>query len=64
MFTHPKFRTAPIADIRSRLNEDLIVMDERWMADCEREWVRLFDGDPADPYAVGYITPRCGSICR
>lgn len=56
MFTHPKFRVSPIADIRSRLNEDLIVMDERWMADYEREWVRLFNDDQADPYVVGYIT--------
>jgi hypothetical protein len=56
MFTHPKFRTSPIADIRSRLNEDLIVMDEIWMADYEREWVQLFDGNQADPYVVGYVT--------
>ena len=37
MFTHPNFRTSPIAEIGSRLDEDLIVMDERWMAEGERE---------------------------
>jgi hypothetical protein len=56
MFTHPKFRNSPVAELGSRSNEDLIVMDERWMADYEREWIRLFDHGQADPYAVGYIT--------
>lgn len=56
MFTHPKFRASPIADIHSRLNEDLIVMDEKWMTEYERDWVRLFDGEQSNPYGVGYIT--------
>ena len=56
MFKHPNFRTSPIAEIGSRLDEDLIVMDEIWMADYEREWVKQFDGDQAEPYGVGYVT--------
>jgi hypothetical protein len=54
-FTHPQFRRLDIADIP--LNSDLIVMDEKWIADYEREWVQVFNSSSADPYTVRYITP-------
>jgi hypothetical protein len=36
MFTHPNFRTSRIAEIGSQLDEDLIVLDEIWLAEYER----------------------------
>jgi hypothetical protein len=32
-------------------------MEEKWIADYEREWIRVFDGEAsADPYTVGFVT--------
>jgi hypothetical protein len=54
MFTHPQFRQLQIAEIP--LDSDLIIMDEKWIADYEREWIRVFDSNEGDPYSVGYVT--------
>jgi hypothetical protein len=39
------------------LDTDLVVMDEKWMQEYEREWVKQFNGAVATPYEVGYVTP-------
>jgi hypothetical protein len=53
-FTHPQFRRFEIAEIP--LNTDLIIMDERWMADYATEWTKEFAGEAVNPALVGYIT--------
>jgi hypothetical protein len=55
MFTHPLFQKIRVVDIP--LDADLIIMEEKWIADYEREWIRVFDGEgSADPYTVGFVT--------
>ena len=54
MFAHPQFISIPISDVP--LNQDLIIMDEKWIDAYEREWIRTFDGESGDPYSVGYVT--------
>lgn len=55
MFTHPLFKTFSVLD--TPLDADLIIMEEKWIGDYEREWIRVFGGDgPADPYSVGFVT--------
>ena len=38
------------------MNSDLIIMDEKWISDYEREWVQVFAGSAANPYLVGFVT--------
>jgi hypothetical protein len=54
MFEHPQFTQFQITKVP--LDSDLIIMDEKWIADYEREWSRVFDSREGDPYSVGYVT--------
>lgn len=38
------------------LNLDLIVMDERWIPEYDREWVKVFSGDKTADTNVGFVT--------
>lgn len=55
MFQHPKFNLRSFDDLP--VDQDLILMDEKWMGDVEQEWLKVFAGDAdADPYPVGYVS--------
>lgn len=55
-FSHPSFRIHSLTDLP--LNRDIYVMDEIYLEEWEREWLRLFSDDQkASPYEVGFITP-------
>jgi hypothetical protein len=56
MFDHPGFVSYSFEDVP--LDRDLVVMDEKWMKEYEKEWIAQFAGvNQSDPYALGYITP-------
>lgn len=38
------------------LNQDLIVMDEKWVPDYDREWIKVFSGDKTANTNVGYVS--------
>lgn len=54
MFTHRQFRILRVEEIP--LNADLIVMDQRWIAEYEQDWMLVFNERPGNPYSVGYVT--------
>ncbi|MDB5761828.1 MAG: hypothetical protein JWQ21_823 [Herminiimonas sp.] len=54
MFDHDGFRKIQFEAIP--LNQDLIMMDAKWIAEFEREWIKTFNESEADPYLVGYVS--------
>ncbi len=54
MFTHPQFNR--IQPTKIPLNQDLVIMDAKWMSEYEREWIKIFEKGQGDPYSVGYVS--------
>lgn len=54
MFQNPKFIKINFEEIP--LNQDLIIMDEKWAKGYEREWEKLFNEKEAAPYSIGYVS--------
>lgn len=54
MLKHANFQLVPFEEVP--LNRDIVVMDEKWIPDYEREWLRAFDGDRDADTNVGYVS--------
>jgi hypothetical protein len=52
MFTHPKFQKYDFQDVP--LDQDIFLMDEKWMVEYEQAWVEVFNGGNYEN--VGYIS--------
>lgn len=58
MLDDPRFEAIQFENIP--LNRDIVVMDEKWMPDYEREWLKHFNGEEADTHVglVSYLSCR------
>ena len=60
MLNDPRFEKIAFEDIP--LNRDIFVMDEKWMPEYEREWLKHFSGEEANTH-LGFISyAACRSI--
>lgn len=53
-FDHPSFHAYGLDGVP--LGRDLFLMDEIWMIEFAREWIKTAGGQDGDPYSVGYIS--------
>jgi hypothetical protein len=54
MFQNPRFRKINFEEVP--LNQDLIIMDEKWASGRENEWLKIFNKEEANPYSIGYVS--------
>jgi hypothetical protein len=54
MFNHPKIQVYPFDEVP--LNEDLNLMDEKWIAEYEKALVKSVDETGDSAYSVGYYS--------
>lgn len=58
MLDDPRFEAIQFENIPS--NRDIVVMDEKWIPEYEREWLKHFNGEEADTHVglVSYLACR------